>query len=90
MSAQVNAADTQVVTGPDEAWLQLQGSRVGLHRLLAAVAIGQSGAQPVPQEVILGGQQVQVHRQAWDRSVAGAGHVSVRDLYAPLNAVIAI
>lgn len=71
MSAQVNAADAQVVTGPDEARLQLQGSRVGLHRLLAAVAVGQRGAQPVPQQVILGRRQVQVHGQAWDRSVAG-------------------
>lgn len=59
---QVNAADAQVVAGPDEARLQLEGSRVGLHRLLAAVAIRQRGAQPIPQKVVLEWVRGKVHR----------------------------
>lgn len=59
---QINAADTQVVAGPDEARLQLEGSRVGLHRLLAAVAIRQRGAQSIPQKVVLEWVSGQVHR----------------------------
>lgn len=58
VSAQVDAADAQVVSGPDEAGLQLQSSRVRLHRLLAAVAVRQRGAETVPQQVVLNTQEV--------------------------------
>lgn len=58
MRPQVDAADAQVVSGADESRLQLQGSSVRLHRLLAAVAVGQRGAQAVPQEVVLGRRHV--------------------------------
>lgn len=53
MRSQVDAADAQVVSGSDESRLQLQGSSVRLHRLLAAVAVCQRGAQAVPQQVVL-------------------------------------
>lgn len=53
VSPQVDAADAQVVSGADESGLQLQSSGVGFHRLLAAVAVGQRGAQTVPQQVVL-------------------------------------
>lgn len=59
---QVNAADAQVVAGPDEARLQLEGSCVGLHRLLAAVAIRQRGTQSIPQKVVLEWVRGKVHR----------------------------
>ena len=53
MCTQVDATDAQVVARSDEARLQLQGPGVGLHRLLAAVPVGQRGPQPVPQQVVL-------------------------------------
>lgn len=53
VGTQVDAADPQVVSGPDEAWLDLQGSRVGLHSLLTAVSIRQRCPKTVPQGVIL-------------------------------------
>lgn len=40
--SQVDAADSQIVSGADESGLQLQGSGVRLHRLLAAVSVCQS------------------------------------------------
>lgn len=49
VGTQVDAADPQVVSGPDEAWLDLQCSRVGLHSFLTAVTICQGGPKPVPQ-----------------------------------------
>lgn len=51
--SQVDAADSQVVSGPDEPGLQIQCSSVRLHRLLAAVPISQRCSQPVPQQVVL-------------------------------------
>ncbi len=53
MSAHVNAADAEVVTWADEAGLQLQGSGIGLHSLLAAISISQRRPQPIPQQVVL-------------------------------------
>lgn len=51
--SQVDAADTEVVSGSDEAGLQLQSSGVGLNSLLAAVPVSQSRPQPVPQQIVL-------------------------------------
>lgn len=51
--SQVDAADAQVVAGPNEARLELQGSGVGFHCLLAAVPVSQCGTQAVPQQVVL-------------------------------------
>ena len=56
VSSQVDAADPQVVSGPDESGLQLQSSGVRFHRLLAAVPVRQRGAQTVPQQVVLNTQ----------------------------------
>ena len=53
MEAQVDAADPQVVAGPYEARLDLQGPGVRLHGLLTAVPVGKRGAQTVPQQVVL-------------------------------------
>lgn len=53
MCPQVYTADAQVVAGPDKAWLQLQGSRVSLHRLLTPIPVRQRGPQAVPQQVVL-------------------------------------
>lgn len=55
MCAQVNTADAQVVAGPDEPRLQLESSRVRLHRLFAPVPVCQRGSQAVPQQIVLGG-----------------------------------
>ena len=51
--AQVDAADAQVVAAADEARLQFQGRPVGGHGLLRAAAVGQRGAQLVPEQVVL-------------------------------------
>lgn len=51
--SQVDAADSQVVPRADESGLQLQSSGVRLHRLLAAVSVGERGSQTVPQQVVL-------------------------------------
>lgn len=53
MCAQVDAADAQVVAGPDEPGLELQGSCVRLHRLLAAVPVCEGRPQTIPQKVVL-------------------------------------
>lgn len=53
VESQIDAADAQVVSGPNEAGLQVQRSAVRLHRLLAAVAIRQRRSQTVPQQVVL-------------------------------------
>lgn len=53
MCPKVDAADAEVISGADEAWLELQSSGVGLHCLLAAVAISQRGPQPIPQQIVL-------------------------------------
>lgn len=50
---QVNTADAQVVAGPDKPRLQLQGSCVSLHCLLASISIRQRGPEAVPQQVVL-------------------------------------
>lgn len=55
VSSQVDAADSQVVSGANESRLQLQSSGVRLHGLLAAAPVGQRGPQPVPQQVVLRG-----------------------------------
>lgn len=51
--SQVDAADAEVVSGADEAGLQLQRSSVGLNSLLAAVSVSKSRPQSVPQQVVL-------------------------------------
>lgn len=51
--SQVDAADAEVISGADEAGLQLQSSGVGLNSLLAAVTVSQSRPQPVPQQIVL-------------------------------------
>jgi hypothetical protein len=48
VSPQVDAADPQVVSGPDEAWLDLQCSCVGLYSFLTAVSICQGRPKTVP------------------------------------------
>lgn len=51
--SQVDAADAEVVSGADEAGLQLQSSGVGLNSLLAAVSVSQSCPQTVPEQIVL-------------------------------------
>ena len=53
MCTQVDAADAQVVAGPDEPRLEFQRSRVRLHRLLAAVPVCKGRPQTIPQKVVL-------------------------------------
>lgn len=53
MSPKVDAADAQVVSGPDESGLQLQGPGIRLNGLLTAVSIRQRRSQAVPQQVVL-------------------------------------
>lgn len=53
---QVDAADAQVVAGPDEAGLEFQRSCVRLHRLLAAVPVCKGRPQTIPQKVVLEGE----------------------------------
>lgn len=53
MCTQVDAADAQVIAGPDEAGLEFQRSRVRLHRLLAAVPVCKRRPQAIPQKVVL-------------------------------------
>lgn len=48
VSTQVNAADAQVVAGPDEPGLEFQRSCVRLHRLLAAVPVCKGRPQTIP------------------------------------------
>lgn len=51
--SQVDAADAEVVSGADEARLELQSSCVGLNSFLAAVSVSQSRTQSVPQQIVL-------------------------------------
>lgn len=51
--SQVDAADPEVVSGADEAGLQLQSSGVSLDCLLAAISVGQSRSQAIPQQIVL-------------------------------------
>lgn len=53
VGAQVDAAYSQIVSGSDEAWLNLQRSRVGLHRFLTAVSVRQGRPETVPQWIVL-------------------------------------
>lgn len=48
VGTQIDATDSQVVSGSDEAWLDLQGSCVGLHSFLTAVSVRQRCPETVP------------------------------------------
>ena len=51
--AQIDAADAEIVAGADKAGAELKRTPICVQGLEAAVAVGQRGAQLVPQQAIL-------------------------------------